>query len=174
MKIAVTGVGYVGLANALLLAQHNDVTALDIDAHKIRLLSQKKSPIADADIQHYLSHKPLNFRVTLDPQQAYRDADFIVIATPTDYNPNDDSFDTRAVEMVVRDGLAVNPRAIFIIKSTVPVGFTRRLREATGHPHIIFSPEFLREGKALYDNHIFPSLIFWTHNNRLDNATLLD
>jgi len=158
VNITVVGMGYVGLANALLLAQHNDVTVLDIDAHKIKLLSQKKSPIADTDIQYYLSHKPLNFRATLDPQQAYRDADFIVIATPTDYNPSDDSFDTRAVELVVRDGLAVNPRAIFIIKSTVPVGFTQRLRETTGHPHIIFSPEFLREGKALYDN-LYPSRI---------------
>jgi len=158
VNITVVGMGYVGLANALLLAQHNDVTALDIDAHKIKLLSQKKSPIAEADIPYYLSHKPLNFRVTLDPQQAYRDADFIVIATPTDYNPGNDSFDTRSVELVVRDGLAVNPRAIFIIKSTVPVGFTQRLRETTGHPHIIFSPEFLREGKALYDN-LYPSRI---------------
>jgi len=158
LKITVVGMGYVGLANALLLAQHNDVTALDVDAHKIRLLNNRTSPIADADIQHYLNHKPLHFRAMPVQQQAYRDADFIVVATPTDYSPSDGAFDTRSVEAVVRDGLSVNPHATFIIKSTVPVGFTQKLRQFTGSPYIIFSPEFLREGKALYDN-LYPSRI---------------
>jgi len=150
--------GYVGMANALLLAQHNDVIALDIDAHKINLLNHRTSPVDDTDIQHYLSHKFLHFRATLDAQQAYRDADFIVIATPTDYNANDNAFDTHSVETVVRDGFAINPHAVFIIKSTVPVGFTQRLRDKTGTQHIIFSPEFLREGKALHDI-LYPSRI---------------
>jgi len=158
LKITVVGMGYVGMANAVLLAQHNDVTALDIDEHKIECLNQRQSPIADADIQHYLSNKPLYFRATLDARDACRDADFVIVATPTDYNLGDNAFDTRSVEAVVREGLAINPDAIFIIKSTVPIGFTQRLRELTGSQHIIFSPEFLREGKALHDN-LYPSRI---------------
>ncbi|WP_428771986.1 nucleotide sugar dehydrogenase [Vibrio sp.] len=158
VKVAVVGTGYVGLANAILLAQHCEVVALDISAERIALLQQGKSPIADTDIEHYLAHKPLNFSATLDKQRAYQSAEYVVIATPTNYDPVSNQFDTRSVEAVAREVLAINPAANMVIKSTVPVGFTEQLRAALACDNIFFSPEFLREGLALHDN-LYPSRI---------------
>lgn len=158
MKIAVAGTGYVGLSLAVLLAQRNKVTAVDIVPEKVEAINNKKSPIGDEYIEKYLAEKKLDLWATLDGDMAYRDADFVIVAAPTNYDSKKNFFDTSAVEVVIRQVMAINETAIIVIKSTVPVGFTKHVREKTGNKNIIFSPEFLRESKALYDN-LYPSRI---------------
>lgn len=165
MKIAVAGIGYVGLSNAILLAQHNEVVAVDVFQEKADMINNRKSPIIDSEIEEYLATKELNLKATTDGTKAYKDAEYIIIATPTNYDPDKNYFDTSSIETVIELVMKVNPKAVMIIKSTVPVGYTKSIKEKYGIDNVIFSPEFLREGKALYDN-LHPSRIIVGEQSR--------